>query len=116
MKLSEICICVGNLKLFSSVVQGRKVKLKIFMYIYFKGRFQVSFHIKFLVLPLTLPCITVNHVYHWLFQIGQMQGGLMGFIQKILLKAQHHIFFERSEIKDRHLVVSRWLQFARKRN
>jgi len=39
--------------------------------------------------------------------IGQMQGGLMGFIQKILLKAQHHIFFERSEIKDRHLVVSR---------
>ncbi|XP_065071778.1 glycerol-3-phosphate acyltransferase 3-like [Rhopilema esculentum] len=39
--------------------------------------------------------------------IGQMQGGLMGFIQKILLKAQHHIFFERSEIKDRHLVVQR---------
>lgn len=39
--------------------------------------------------------------------IGQMQGGIMGFIQKILLKAQHHIFFERSEIKDRHLVVSR---------
>ena len=54
MKLSEICICVGNLKLFSSVVQGRKVKLKIFMCIYFKGRFQVSFRIKFLVLPLTL--------------------------------------------------------------
>eukprot|EP00794_Sanderia_malayensis_P005344 gene5344-6014_t len=39
--------------------------------------------------------------------IGQMQGGIMGFIQKILLKAQHHIFFERSEIKDRHLVVAR---------
>eukprot|EP00112_Aurelia_sp_Birch-Aquarium-sp1_P004646 Seg1526.3 transcript_id=Seg1526.3/GoldUCD/mRNA.D3Y31 product="Glycerol-3-phosphate acyltransferase 3" protein_id=Seg1526.3/GoldUCD/D3Y31 len=39
--------------------------------------------------------------------IGQMQGGIMGFIQRILLKAQHHIFFERSEIKDRHLVVKR---------
>ena len=32
----------------------------------------------------------------------------MGFIQRILLKAQHHIFFERSEIKDRHLVVKRY--------
>jgi len=39
--------------------------------------------------------------------IGQMQGGIMGFMQKTLLKVQDHIFFERSEMKDRALVVQR---------
>lgn len=39
--------------------------------------------------------------------IGQMQGGIMGTVQKALLKAQDHIFFERGEMKDRMLVVKR---------
>lgn len=39
--------------------------------------------------------------------IGQMQGGIMGTVQKALLKAQDHIFFERGEMKDRLLVVKR---------
>jgi len=39
--------------------------------------------------------------------IGQMQGGIMGMMQKALLKAQDHIFFERGEMKDRMLVVRR---------
>ncbi|XP_047128511.1 glycerol-3-phosphate acyltransferase 3 isoform X1 [Hydra vulgaris] len=39
--------------------------------------------------------------------IGQMQSGIMGTVQKSLLKAQDHIFFERSELKDRLLVVNR---------
>jgi len=38
-----------------------------------------------------------------------MQGGIMGTMQKALLKAQDHIFFERGEMKDRMLVVKRYL-------
>ena len=37
-----------------------------------------------------------------------MQSGIMGTVQKSLLKAQDHIFFERSELKDRLLVVNRY--------
>ena len=37
-----------------------------------------------------------------------MQGGIMGTMQKALLKAQDHIFFERGEMKDRMLVVKRY--------
>ena len=32
----------------------------------------------------------------------------MGTMQKALLKAQDHIFFERGEMKDRMLVVKRY--------
>uniref|UniRef100_A0AAY4AQK1 Phospholipid/glycerol acyltransferase domain-containing protein n=2 Tax=Denticeps clupeoides TaxID=299321 RepID=A0AAY4AQK1_9TELE len=39
--------------------------------------------------------------------VGQAHGGLMGFIQKTLVKACPHIWFERSEVKDRHLVAKR---------
>uniref|UniRef100_A0A673C1C7 Phospholipid/glycerol acyltransferase domain-containing protein n=1 Tax=Sphaeramia orbicularis TaxID=375764 RepID=A0A673C1C7_9TELE len=36
--------------------------------------------------------------------VGQIHGGLMGVIQKSMVKACPHIWFERSEVKDRHLV------------
>ncbi|KTG01420.1 hypothetical protein cypCar_00021622 [Cyprinus carpio] len=39
--------------------------------------------------------------------VGQIHGGLMGLIQKSMVKACPHIWFERSEVKDRHLVAKR---------
>ncbi|XP_048834405.1 glycerol-3-phosphate acyltransferase 4-like [Brienomyrus brachyistius] len=39
--------------------------------------------------------------------VGQIHGGLMGVIQRAMVKACPHIWFERSEIKDRHLVAKR---------
>ncbi|XP_027022791.1 glycerol-3-phosphate acyltransferase 4 [Tachysurus fulvidraco] len=39
--------------------------------------------------------------------VGQIHGGLMGIIQRSMVKACPHIWFERSEVKDRHLVVKR---------
>uniref|UniRef100_A0A671KI33 Glycerol-3-phosphate acyltransferase 4-like n=1 Tax=Sinocyclocheilus anshuiensis TaxID=1608454 RepID=A0A671KI33_9TELE len=39
--------------------------------------------------------------------VGQIHGGLMGLIQKSMVKACPHIWFERSEGKDRHLVAKR---------
>jgi hypothetical protein len=36
--------------------------------------------------------------------IGQRQGGVLGFIQKTVSKCAHHIWFERSQAKDRNLV------------
>uniref|UniRef100_A0A4W4ESP4 Phospholipid/glycerol acyltransferase domain-containing protein n=1 Tax=Electrophorus electricus TaxID=8005 RepID=A0A4W4ESP4_ELEEL len=39
--------------------------------------------------------------------VGQTHGGLMGIIQRSMVKACPHIWFERSEIKDRHLVAKR---------
>lgn len=41
-------------------------------------------------------------------QVGQVHGGLMGVIQRATVKACPHVWFERSEIKDRHLVTKRW--------
>ncbi len=40
-------------------------------------------------------------------QVGQVHGGLMGVIQRAMVKACPHIWFERSEVKDRHLVAKR---------
>lgn len=39
--------------------------------------------------------------------IGQMHGGFLGQIQSILSKCSHHIWFERSETKDRALITNR---------
>ncbi|XP_041956265.1 glycerol-3-phosphate acyltransferase 4-like [Alosa sapidissima] len=39
--------------------------------------------------------------------VGQIHGGLMGVIQRSMVKAAPHIWFERSEVKDRHLVAKR---------
>ncbi|KAF6714594.1 Glycerol-3-phosphate acyltransferase 3 [Oryzias melastigma] len=39
--------------------------------------------------------------------VGQIHGGLMGVIQRSMLRSCPHIWFERSEMKDRHAVTSR---------
>ncbi|KAJ7411377.1 Glycerol-3-phosphate acyltransferase 3 [Willisornis vidua] len=36
--------------------------------------------------------------------VGQAHGGLMGLIQKSCMQTAQHVLFERSEMKDRHLV------------
>lgn len=39
--------------------------------------------------------------------VGQVHGGLMGAVQRAMVKSSPHIWFERSEVKDRHLVAKR---------
>ncbi|RVE66199.1 hypothetical protein OJAV_G00124560 [Oryzias javanicus] len=39
--------------------------------------------------------------------VGQIHGGLMGVIQRSMLRSCPHIWFERSEMKDRHAVTGR---------
>ncbi|ESP00402.1 hypothetical protein LOTGIDRAFT_140795 [Lottia gigantea] len=39
--------------------------------------------------------------------IGQSQGGLLGVLQRAMARATSHIWFERSEVKDRILVTNR---------
>ncbi|KAJ8285306.1 hypothetical protein GJAV_G00025350 [Gymnothorax javanicus] len=39
--------------------------------------------------------------------VGQVHGGLMGVIQRSMVRSCPHIWFERSEMKDRHLVTQR---------
>ncbi|KAL9852421.1 glycerol-3-phosphate acyltransferase 3-like isoform 1-T1 [Geothlypis trichas] len=36
--------------------------------------------------------------------VGQVHGGLLGVIQKSCMRTSQHVLFERSEMKDRHLV------------
>lgn len=40
-------------------------------------------------------------------QVGQVHGGLMGVLQRAMVRACPHIWFERAEMKDRHLVTKR---------
>ncbi|XP_045530665.1 glycerol-3-phosphate acyltransferase 3 isoform X2 [Pieris brassicae] len=39
--------------------------------------------------------------------IGQSHGGFLGLLQRALARASPHIWFERSEVKDRHAVATR---------
>uniref|UniRef100_A0AAX7UDI5 Phospholipid/glycerol acyltransferase domain-containing protein n=1 Tax=Astatotilapia calliptera TaxID=8154 RepID=A0AAX7UDI5_ASTCA len=39
--------------------------------------------------------------------VGQMHRGLLGMIQRGMVKSSPHIWFDRSEVKDRHLVAKR---------
>ncbi|EEB16343.1 conserved hypothetical protein [Pediculus humanus corporis] len=39
--------------------------------------------------------------------IGQRHGGFLGILQRALARASSHIWFERSEVKDRHAVAKR---------
>nr|XP_023014747.1 glycerol-3-phosphate acyltransferase 3 isoform X3 [Leptinotarsa decemlineata] len=41
------------------------------------------------------------------FGIGQRHGGFLGIFQRALARASPHIWFERSETRDRHAVTSR---------
>jgi hypothetical protein len=42
-------------------------------------------------------------------QVGQQQGGFMGFLQRVTKRAEHHIWFQRSEAKDRMAVAKRFV-------
>uniref|UniRef100_A0A8C9LCD6 Phospholipid/glycerol acyltransferase domain-containing protein n=2 Tax=Pavo cristatus TaxID=9049 RepID=A0A8C9LCD6_PAVCR len=48
--------------------------------------------------------------------VGQVHGGLMGVIQRATVKACPHVWFERSEIKDRHLVTKRLREHVADKN
>ncbi|XP_060928126.1 glycerol-3-phosphate acyltransferase 3 [Limanda limanda] len=39
--------------------------------------------------------------------VGQVHGGLMGVIQRSMVRSCPHVWFERSEMRDRHAVTSR---------
>ncbi|XP_024155108.1 glycerol-3-phosphate acyltransferase 4 isoform X1 [Oryzias melastigma] len=44
--------------------------------------------------------------------VGQVHRGLLGMIQKAMVKSSPHIWFERAEVKDRHLVAKRLCDHA----
>lgn len=48
--------------------------------------------------------------------VGQEQGGLMGVLQRAMLRSEHHIWFQRSEIKDRHAVANRLREHIEDKN
>ncbi|XP_028932860.1 glycerol-3-phosphate acyltransferase 3 isoform X1 [Ornithorhynchus anatinus] len=54
--------------------------------------------------PIDVLILTTDRCYA---MVGQVHGGLMGLIQRAMVKACPHVWFERSEMKDRHLVIKR---------
>ncbi|OWK13646.1 hypothetical protein Celaphus_00017328 [Cervus elaphus hippelaphus] len=54
--------------------------------------------------PIDVLILTTDGCYT---MVGQVHGGLMGIIQRAMVKACPHVWFERSEMKDRHLVIKR---------
>ena len=43
-------------------------------------------------------------------QIGQRHKGFIGMFEETLSKCAHHIWFERSESKDRQIITQRYMQ------
>ncbi|CAD6188754.1 unnamed protein product [Caenorhabditis auriculariae] len=54
--------------------------------------------------PIDVMVLSCDNCYA---MIGQRQGGFLGFLQTALSRAEHHIWFERSESGDRKKVVER---------
>ncbi|GMT06109.1 hypothetical protein PENTCL1PPCAC_28283, partial [Pristionchus entomophagus] len=54
--------------------------------------------------PMDVMILSCDNCYA---MVGQKQGGILGFIQTSLSKAEHHIWFERSEANDRKAVSNR---------
>ncbi|VDK46871.1 unnamed protein product, partial [Cylicostephanus goldi] len=54
--------------------------------------------------PIDVMVLSCDNCYA---MIGQKQGGFLGFIQDSLSRAEHHIWFERSEAADRKKVTQR---------
>ncbi|XP_055327505.1 glycerol-3-phosphate acyltransferase 4-like [Paramacrobiotus metropolitanus] len=54
--------------------------------------------------PIDAVVMSCDNVYSF---VGQQHGGPFGFLQNVLAKAFDHIYFERSEAKDRSLVSRR---------
>ncbi|KAE9548277.1 hypothetical protein FO519_008512 [Halicephalobus sp. NKZ332] len=52
--------------------------------------------------PIDVMILSCDNVYA---MIGQKQGGFLGLLQRTLSRAEHHIWFERSEAKDRASVT-----------
>ncbi|KAK0396964.1 hypothetical protein QR680_001925 [Steinernema hermaphroditum] len=53
--------------------------------------------------PLDVTILSTDNVYAL---IGQRQPGLLGLMQRAISRASAHIFFERSEVRDRALVTA----------
>ncbi|XP_068625774.1 glycerol-3-phosphate acyltransferase 4 isoform X2 [Battus philenor] len=54
--------------------------------------------------PIDVLVVSVNSFFSL---IGQRHGGFLGLLQRALARASPHIWFERSEVKDRHAVARR---------
>ncbi|XP_021202971.1 glycerol-3-phosphate acyltransferase 3 isoform X4 [Bombyx mori] len=54
--------------------------------------------------PIDVAIVSVNTCFSL---IGQRHGGFLGLLQRALARASPHIWFERSEVKDRHAVARR---------
>ncbi|KAK6059637.1 Acyltransferase [Cooperia oncophora] len=59
--------------------------------------------------PIDVMVLSCDNCYA---MIGQKQGGFLGFIQDSLSRAEHHIWFERSEAGDRKKVLQRYRLFS----
>lgn len=51
-----------------------------------------------------VPGVLIRHR----LQVGQIHGGLLGVLQRSMVRSCPHVWFERSEMKDRHAVTSRY--------
>ncbi|XP_054248311.1 glycerol-3-phosphate acyltransferase 3 [Indicator indicator] len=54
--------------------------------------------------PIDAIILTSDNCYA---MVGQVHGGLLGVMQRAAVKGYAHVWFERSEMKDRHLVAKR---------
>lgn len=60
-----------------------------------------------------LTCLVYMLILHCALtvgQVGQVHGGLMGVVQRAMVRSCPHVWFERDEMKDRHLVTKRWVR------
>lgn len=50
-------------------------------------------------------CVLMQHRPYAI--LGQIHGGFLGWFERMLSKSTHHVWFERSEVRDRQYVVKR---------
>lgn len=68
----------------------------------------IMFHYFFFYLWTYFNYVCALSINFFFVQIGQRHGGFLGVLQRALARASPHIWFERSEVKDRSAVANRY--------
>lgn len=102
MKLRDKPYCLLTLMSFRMLACGITSRLEFHnqQYRAKKGDICVANHTS----PIDVVLLACDNCYSL---VGQRHGGLLGFLEYILSRAANHVWFERSEMRDRQLVVER---------
>lgn len=109
--IKDRCYCLLSLMSFRMLSCGITSRLEFHnrQYRAQKGDICVANHTS----PLDVLLLACDNCYAL---IGQRHGGVLGFLERALSRATNHVWFDRSEMRDRQLVTQRLKNHVERKN